>query len=79
VIYDKHPLSVYAVAQTTFVDGQMLFDRQRDLQGRADREAERKALVDKLKKEDKAPTSTPERKPTQVTPGTTRAGRNVPR
>jgi imidazolonepropionase-like amidohydrolase len=68
VIYDKHPLSVYAVAQMTLVDGQVYFDRQKDLQLRETRAAERKALIEKLKKQDKkAPGKEPERRPTQST------------
>jgi adenine deaminase len=80
VIYDKHPLSVYAVAQMTLVDGQVYFDRQKDLQTRAASEAERKALLEKLKQDRSAPPAGPERKPTQVTPGaTTTSGRSLPR
>jgi imidazolonepropionase-like amidohydrolase len=50
VLFDKHPLSVYAVPQTVWVDGQVAFDRQQDLAGRAARAAEKQALIDKAKK-----------------------------
>ena len=30
VIYDRHPLSSYAVVQTTLVDGKVYFDRELD-------------------------------------------------
>ena len=49
VIYNKNPLSVYAVAQKTLIDGHIYFDRDKDIAGRPALEAERKALIDKLK------------------------------
>lgn len=51
VIYDKHPLSNYAKVQTVFIDGEVYFDRDKDIGGRAEKEARRKALVDKAKNE----------------------------
>jgi imidazolonepropionase-like amidohydrolase len=50
VIYNHDPLSAYAVVQKTLIDGRVYFDRQRDIAGRADREKEKKALLDKQKK-----------------------------
>jgi imidazolonepropionase-like amidohydrolase len=50
VIYDHHPLSVYAVAQKTLIDGQVYFDRQRDIAQRAELEKEKQALLEKEKK-----------------------------
>jgi imidazolonepropionase-like amidohydrolase len=44
VIYNRHPLSVYAVAQKVLIDGQEYFDIQRDRELRARREQERKDL-----------------------------------
>jgi len=44
VIWSAHPLSVYAHAEQTFVDGELLFDRQADIARRPQLEAERKAL-----------------------------------
>ena len=44
VIWNRHPLSVYAVAQKTFVDGQVYFDIQKDLEMRKRMEEERKSL-----------------------------------
>jgi len=49
VIYDRHPLSVYAVAQKVFIDGELYFDRQQDIARRAEIEAERRALLEKEK------------------------------
>lgn len=43
-IWDNHPFSVYARVQTTFVDGEIFFDRQQDLARRADLERERALL-----------------------------------
>ena len=48
-IYDKDPLSVYAVAQKVLIDGQVYFDRQQDIAHRADLEKEKKALIEKEK------------------------------
>jgi imidazolonepropionase-like amidohydrolase len=47
VIFNKHPLSVYTVAQKVFIDGQMYFDIEKDKQMRAAVEKEKKDLVEK--------------------------------
>jgi imidazolonepropionase-like amidohydrolase len=44
VVWSAHPLSVYAHPDMTFVDGELLFDRQTDIARRPQLEAERKAL-----------------------------------
>ncbi|MGC9994418.1 MAG: amidohydrolase family protein [Terriglobia bacterium] len=49
-IYNKDPLSVYAVAQKVLIDGQVYFDRQQDLTRRAALEKEKKALLEKESK-----------------------------
>ncbi len=66
VIWDKHPLSVYAVAQKVLIDGQVYFDRQKDIAQRAAIEKEKKALLEKEKpkKEEKKPE---EKKPSATT------------
>jgi imidazolonepropionase-like amidohydrolase len=43
-IWTAHPFSVYARVETTFVDGEIFFDRQQDLARRADLERERTQL-----------------------------------
>ncbi len=43
-IWNAHPFSVYARVDTTFVDGEIFFDRQQDIARRAGLEAERKSL-----------------------------------
>ena len=48
-IYNHNPLSVYAVAQKTLIDGTVYFDRDRDIAGRPALEAEKKALLAKEK------------------------------
>jgi imidazolonepropionase-like amidohydrolase len=65
VIYNHHPLSVYSVPQTVFIDGQIYFDRQKDIAARADREKERKALIEKEKAAEKKPE---EKKPEEKKP-----------
>jgi imidazolonepropionase-like amidohydrolase len=49
-IYNHDPLSVYAVVQKTLIDGQVYFDRQRDIAERATLAAEKQSLLDKEKK-----------------------------
>lgn len=44
VIWSAHPLSVYAHAEKTFIDGEIFFDRDQDLQAHDARRAERKTL-----------------------------------
>jgi imidazolonepropionase-like amidohydrolase len=48
VIYDRHPLSVYAVVQKTIVDGEVRFDRTLDLERRPLVDAEKNELEAKL-------------------------------
>ena len=43
-IWSAHPLSVYARVEQTFVDGELLFDREADIARRPRLEAERKTL-----------------------------------
>jgi imidazolonepropionase-like amidohydrolase len=50
VIYNHDPLSAYAVVQKTLIDGRVYFDRQRDIDGRANLEKEKQALLEKEKK-----------------------------
>jgi imidazolonepropionase-like amidohydrolase len=46
-IYNKDPLSVYAVPQKVLIDGQVYFDRQQDIARRPALEKEKKALQEK--------------------------------
>ena len=64
-IYNHDPLSVYAVVQKTLIDGQVYFDRQKDIAGRAELAKEKQALLDKEKKaaEEKKPEEKSEQKP----------------
>jgi imidazolonepropionase-like amidohydrolase len=48
VIWTGHPLSAYSRVETTFIEGEIYFDRQQDL---ARREADRKEKEERLKKE----------------------------
>jgi imidazolonepropionase-like amidohydrolase len=64
VIYNHDPLSAYAVAQKTIIDGRVYFDRQRDISDRAAREKEKKDLLEKEKKNaQKKPEGETARKP----------------
>ena len=70
VIYNRDPLSAYAVVQKTLIDGRVYFDRQRDIAERAEREKEKKTLLDKQKKaaEKKPEEKKPEEKKPQEKP-----------
>lgn len=46
VLWTGHPLSVYSSVVTTFIDGEVFFDRERDLAQRAALASERAALED---------------------------------
>jgi imidazolonepropionase-like amidohydrolase len=61
VIWTGHPLSTYSRVDTTFIEGEVYFDRAQDL---ARREADRKEKEERLKKEaDDAKKNTKEKKP----------------
>lgn len=44
VIWSGHPFSAFSRVEKTYVDGELFFDRDKDISGRADIEAERKRL-----------------------------------
>jgi len=50
VLFNHHPLSAYAVAQMTLIDGHVYFDRQRDIAARPALQKEADALIEKEKK-----------------------------
>jgi imidazolonepropionase-like amidohydrolase len=49
VIWSDHPLSIYAVAEATFIDGIKYFDRATDLKMREEIRLERQRLIEKMK------------------------------
>jgi len=71
VIYNHDPLSAYAVAQKTIVDGRVLFDRDKDIAERAALEKEKKDLLEKQKKA--AEKKPDEKKPEEKKPETKKA------
>ncbi|TDQ09707.1 amidohydrolase family protein [Pedobacter metabolipauper] len=48
VVWSDNPLSIYAKAEKTFVDGIAYWDMERDVQVRKDQQAERKRLIQKM-------------------------------
>ena len=54
-LFDQHPLSNYAKVEKVFVDGQVYFDRNKDLADRVQREAEKAKLLEKEKEQQKKP------------------------
>jgi imidazolonepropionase-like amidohydrolase len=61
VLWSAHPLSIYAHAERTFVDGRQMFDLESDKAMRADMEKERLRIVQKMlaAKKSGAPTQNP--------------------
>jgi imidazolonepropionase-like amidohydrolase len=53
VIYDQHPLSNFTKVEKVFIDGQLYFDRAKDLADRPTKEAAKKALITKAAEEQK--------------------------
>jgi imidazolonepropionase-like amidohydrolase len=53
VLFDRHPLSSYAKVQKVFIDGELYFDRDRDLSARPEREQRRKMLLEKARETEK--------------------------
>lgn len=87
VIYNHHPLSVYAVAQKTIIDGRIYFDRQREIAARAEIEKEKKALIEKQKAAEKKtegkpgekkPDTNPDKNPVQKRPEETKPEKPTP-
>src|SRR5215210_6315495 len=65
-VWNAHPFSVYARVEQTFVDGELLFDRQADIARRQQLEAERKALEAAEANRAPAQGGTPPRAPSSV-------------
>ncbi len=55
VLYDKHPLSNFAKVQKVMIDGQIYFDRDKDIAARPEIERKKKALMQKVSDEQKKP------------------------
>lgn len=49
VIFDKHPLSNFAKVEKVLIDGEVYFDREKDLEQRPAREARHKRILDQEK------------------------------
>jgi imidazolonepropionase-like amidohydrolase len=56
-IFDRHPLSSYARVQKVLIDGEVYFDRDKDVSARAGLEARKKALAEKHKPKPESPGS----------------------
>ncbi len=65
VLWNNNPLSIYAVAQKTMVDGIIYFDRDRDNQMRKQVQAERNRLIQKLSGEKRSGTPMVAAQPTE--------------
>lgn len=67
VIYDQHPLSTFAKVEKVLIDGAVYFDREKDIEGRPEKEKEKKTLITKAAEEQKkaAPPAGASRRPTE--------------
>ncbi len=74
VVFSAHPLSVYAVPELVFIDGQVYFDRAKDLAERREREERRLTLQKKPAGSSPSMRATTDPDTRQTTPRTTRAG-----
>ncbi len=63
-IFDKHPLSNYAKVEKVYIDGQLYFDREKDLSERPGLEQEKKTLIEKEKEQMKKAGPGGSRRPT---------------
>ena len=68
VIYDKHPLSNYAKVQRVLIDGDVYFERDKDISDRAAKAARKKALLEKEREQQRQnapqrPAGAPARRP----------------
>jgi hypothetical protein len=53
VMFDRHPLSIYAKVQKVMIDGRLYFDRDNEMSERAAREKRKKDLLEKQKAQQK--------------------------
>jgi imidazolonepropionase-like amidohydrolase len=68
VIFNAHPLSVYAVPEMVLIDGQVYFDRTKDLEQRATREQRRLTLQQKQAPNGRPRPAGADTEPRQATP-----------
>jgi imidazolonepropionase-like amidohydrolase len=62
VFWDKHPLSIQTKVEKVYIDGKVYFDRDKDLADRAQKDAKKKGLIEKMREDDKR--NAPQRRPT---------------
>ena len=62
-IYNRDPLSAYAIVEKTLIDGRVYFDRTADISGRAAMQKEKAALLEKAKKTQEEEKKAAEKKP----------------
>jgi imidazolonepropionase-like amidohydrolase len=53
VFWDKHPLSIQTKVEKVFIDGEVYFDRDKDIAERAQIEAKKKGLIEKQREDEK--------------------------
>ncbi len=62
-IYNRDPLSAYAIVEKTLIDGRVYFDRTADISGRAALQKEKTDLLEKAKKAQEEEKKAAEKKP----------------
>src|SRR4030095_8006233 len=58
VIWNKHPLSTYAIVDRVYIDGQRYYDREDDAKHQAELAKEKEALINAERGERRGPTTT---------------------
>lgn len=66
VVFDGDPLSIYSKVQQVYIDGQLYFDREKDIAERGRRAALKNGLIEKEKPDEKR--SAPQRPPSGAKP-----------
>jgi imidazolonepropionase-like amidohydrolase len=62
-VYDKHPLSNYAKVEKVYIDGQLYFDRDKDLADRPAHDAEKKKLLEREREQQRRAAPGAQRRP----------------
>ncbi len=68
VVFDGDPLSIYSKVQQVYIDGQLYFDREKDIAERGRKAALKNGLIEKEKADEKR--SAPQRPPSGTKPDT---------
>lgn len=74
VVFSAHPLSVYAIPELVLIEGQVYFDRTKDLEARREREERRLTLQKTTARPETSRPATADAAPRQTTPRAAQEG-----